>query len=300
MTTSESQIQPLSATSAAGAVVWRGSPEAPEVAVIHRPRYDDWSFPKGKRKPGEHVITAALREVHEETGLRVVLGRYLPPVHYLKDTRLKRVDYWLARAVAGEDRFQAGAEVDELVWLPVAQARRRLTYEWDLALLRAVTEGPLATTPLILLRHAWAGSRQEWRGDDTRRPLDRTGTEQALSLAGILAAYRPRVLVSSPSKRCVQTVRPYSLKSGAEIRRERALEETSYDPRRALAAALELLDAAEPAVLCSHGKVLPELIGEVCRERLGHRPRDTYLRKGAFAVLHHVAGRVVGVERYLV
>jgi 8-oxo-dGTP diphosphatase len=98
----------------------------------------------------------------------------------------------------------------------------------------------------------------------------------------------------------VQTVKPYSLKSGLEIRREELLDETCYDPRESLRLALSVLDAGDPAVLCSHGKVLPALIDGVCEQRYDGRAGDTHLRKGAFAVLHHAAGRVVGVERYIV
>jgi 8-oxo-dGTP diphosphatase len=187
--------------------VWRGAESDPEVALIHRPKYDDWTFPKGKLKPGEHVITGALREVSEETGLSIVLGRALPPIHYLKDGRLKRVDYWAARAVA-EGEPTAWDEVDSVVWLPLGQARRRLTYEWDAGLLRALTAVPLDTVPFLFIRHGQAGSRQEWKGDDERRPLDPVGQVQAQILAEALYGYRPAVLVSSTSKRCTQTVKP--------------------------------------------------------------------------------------------
>lgn len=172
---------------AAGAVVWRGDEDDPEVALVHRPAYGDWSLPKGKLKRGEHVIAGALREVREETGLEVVLGRALPPVHYMHGDRLKRVDYWLAHAL--DDRVAAdGDEVDEVVWLPIEEAQRRLTHRWDRGLLRAAGAAPLPTTPLILVRHALAGSRQEWKGDDDLRPLDERGRAQAEVLATVLGA----------------------------------------------------------------------------------------------------------------
>jgi len=268
---------------AAGAVVWRGEESSPEVAVIHRPRYDDWTLPKGKLKAGEHVIAAALREVTEETGLTVLLGRALPPVHYLSDGRLKRVDYWAAR-VGSDAGFEPGEEVDGLRWLPVDQARELLTYEWDAGLLRALTAAPLATVPLVLVRHGSAGSRNAWDGDDALRPLDADGRSQAATLATVLPAYRPRTLVSSPSRRCVQTLEPY----GTAIRTEPLLSEEGQDPDKTPALAREL---AGPAAVCSHGKVLPDLIHALSG-------KDVHLRKGAFAVLHRRGDQVVGVERY--
>ncbi|GAA2211310.1 NUDIX hydrolase [Nonomuraea monospora] len=272
---------------AAGAVVWRGAESSPEVAVIHRPHYDDWTFPKGKLKSGEHVIAAGLREVREETGLTVLLGRALPPVHYLSAGRLKRVDYWVARA-AGDDGFEPGEEVDELRWLPVEQARRLLTYEWDAGLLRALGAAPLDTVPLVLVRHGSAGSRSEWEGDDAARPLDTDGVSQAQTLATALPAYRPESLISSPSARCVQTLEPYAALTGAEIKMEPLLSEESQDPQKTPALVGKL---PGPAAVCSHGKVLPGLIAALSG-------KDVHLRKGSFGVLHRAGGQVVSVERY--
>lgn len=296
----EPHARPIDLIHAGGAVVWRGDPRAPEVAVIHRPKYDDWTFPKGKLKPGEHVIEGCLREVTEETGLRVVLGRALPPVHYLQRGRLKRVDYWVARVVE-YGSFTAGDEVDAMVWLPLDRARERLSFEWDTGLLRALTAAPLVTTPVLFIRHGTAGGRQEWKGDDDRRPLDEVGEAQADDLARILTGYRPTVLVSSPSRRCVQTLKPYALREGLEIRREKLLSESGYDARDSLRLALALIDSGLPTAVCSHGKVLPELLAGVCERRLdADRLGDTQLRKGAFAVAHHADGRLVSLERYVI
>ncbi|MBB2913348.1 8-oxo-dGTP diphosphatase [Streptosporangium becharense] len=278
---------------AAGAVVWRGPETAPEVVLVHRPKYDDWSFPKGKLKPGEHVVAAALREVAEETGVTVELGRPLPTSRYTKGGRPKRVDYWLARMVADE-HLADGNEVDRVAWLPVAEARRRLTYEADRGLLSAFDEAPPATTPLVLVRHGLAGDRHEWDGPDDERPLDETGRRQAGVLADVLDAFRPAELVSSPSRRCVQTLEPYAGRAGLGVRLEPPLSETRYDPRACLRLVSEALASDRSTVLCSHGKVLPDLIS-----RIDDRPGDTHLGKGAFMVMHHRDGRVVGVERHL-
>jgi 8-oxo-dGTP pyrophosphatase MutT (NUDIX family) len=122
---------------ASGGLVWRRGPRGLEVALVHRPRYDDWSFPKGKVGAGEDWEEAALREVQEELGLRCRLGHELPPVAYRDSKgRAKVVRYWMMEPLDGA--FAVSGEVDEMRWLPVDQARALLTYEHDRALLREV------------------------------------------------------------------------------------------------------------------------------------------------------------------
>jgi 8-oxo-dGTP diphosphatase len=121
---------------AAGGVVTRNN--ASEVLVVHRDRYDDWSFPKGKRELGESDEDCALREVEEETGLRCVLGEELPSTSYTDGHgRPKRVRYWLMEPVAGELAYRH--EVDEARWVTLGEARGLLTYERDVSLLDSVT-----------------------------------------------------------------------------------------------------------------------------------------------------------------
>jgi 8-oxo-dGTP diphosphatase len=123
---------------AAGVVLWRASPydDGIEIALIHRPRYDDWSLPKGKLKRGEDYAAAALRETREETGLECVLGEPLPTARYLVEGRPKEVRYWAARAGAGA--FEASREVDRVIWLPPVAARHRLTHDRDRPLVDAL------------------------------------------------------------------------------------------------------------------------------------------------------------------
>ncbi|MEU3610076.1 NUDIX hydrolase [Streptomyces sp. NPDC035033] len=127
---------------AAGCVLWRpaASGRGIEIALVHRPKYDDWSHPKGKRKPGESAAACALREVLEETGHRCELGARLPTVRYPAAGRPKEVDYWAARALGGT--FVPGREVDRLRWLPPEEARTRLTQPRDRELLDALLAPP--------------------------------------------------------------------------------------------------------------------------------------------------------------
>jgi 8-oxo-dGTP pyrophosphatase MutT (NUDIX family) len=119
---------------AAGGLVWRRGAEAPEVLVVHRPKYDDWSFPKGKLEPGEREEDAAVREVEEETGLRCRLERELGTTRY-RDARgrPKTVRYWLMTPVDGD--LAAATEVDEARFVPIAAAAGLLTYGRDRELL---------------------------------------------------------------------------------------------------------------------------------------------------------------------
>ncbi|MFF9487191.1 NUDIX hydrolase [Streptomyces sp. NPDC014676] len=123
---------------AAGCVLWRRSPVTGELelCLVHRPKYDDWSWPKGKLKPGEDPLAGALREVAEETGHTAVPAAELPSAHYLANGRPKRVRYWAAEAVSGA--FTPNDEVDRILWLSADEARRHLTEARDRALVDAL------------------------------------------------------------------------------------------------------------------------------------------------------------------
>ncbi|WP_354641794.1 NUDIX hydrolase [Kitasatospora camelliae] len=131
---------------AAGAVLWVPGPlrkdgvrrKKPRIALIHRPKYDDWSLPKGKLDPGEGWRAAALREVHEETGMRCALGPELPVQHYRAQGRPKEVRYWAAVPTGGA--FTPNREVDRLEWLPPRKAKERLTHPRDRILVDALLE----------------------------------------------------------------------------------------------------------------------------------------------------------------
>src|SRR4051794_23549160 len=183
-----------------------------DVLLVHRPKYDDWSFPKGKLDRGEHSTSAAGREVEEGTGVRIRLGVPLHDQHYPIRAGTKLVHYWVGRAVGDGDvsAYQPNAEIDEVAWFPVDKARRRLSYPFDVDTLAEALQQARKTRTLLVLRHSQARSRKAWRPDDRERPLLATGKHQADRLVPLLAAYDVRRLVSSSSTRCVQTLEPYA------------------------------------------------------------------------------------------
>ncbi len=290
---------------AAGALVWRPGARGPEVALVHRPRYDDWSYPKGKCERDEHMLLAAVREVEEETGLRIVLGRPLRPVLYRSGGRPKRVSYWVARC-AGTAGFVPGNEVDEVGWLPASEARKRLSYERDVALLDEFLAGPVRTAPFILLRHATAGRKRPSQVADLARPLDSRGTSDAKLIAELLACFAPIRVVSSLAERCVATVRPFAAGVGTPIELEPAFTTVAGDPvvtleqagQLAARRATELAAAGVPTVVCAHRENLPILLEAACSALGARPPRAAALPKGAFWVLQSAGGVLVSAEQH--
>ena len=239
---------------AAGGVIFRRRGGTLETLLVHRPKYDDLTFPKGKAIDGETDQETALREVAEETGLRCDLGPELVPTRYTDPQgRPKEVRYWLLRADGAESAFVPDDEIDLVLWLGVNDADASLTYERDRPVLRAAAD---LAQPLFLVRHAKAGSRQQWHGDDDLRPLSVKGLRQAEGI-GARFAERPLVAVlSSPSVRCVQTVEPLARLHDLEVRSVDWLREGTP----ASVARGEVLGLAGPAVVCSHGDVIAELV----------------------------------------
>ncbi len=282
---------------AAGAVLWRPRDGAatPEVAIIHRPRYDDWSLPKGKVDSGETEPVAAVREIEEETGFHAHLGRRLTTVTYPLDPGIKKVRYWAGRCVSGQ--FSVNDEVDELTWLPVDQAMKALTYAHDRKVLRRFAKLPADTQTVMIVRHATAGSRARYKGDDRKRPLDKHGRAQAESLVGQLLAFGAGDLFAADRLRCRQTLDPLAEELGAAIREEPELSEEAYaDNRKATRQRiLEIAATSANPVICTQGKVIPDLIEWWC-ERDGVRPDRSRNRKGSTWVMSLADGRLVAAD----
>jgi len=248
---------------AAGAVLWR---PGVEIAVVHRPRYDDWSLPKGKLEAGESIWLAAVREVREETGFSSVLGRYLGQRRY-PITRpvpaTKVVDYFAARAGSGS--FQPNEEVDALRWVPLAEADNLLTHEGDSEIVASFRSLPPDTATVALVRHAKAGDRASWHGSDELRPLSAAGWKQASVLRSLLPLFGVDRVHAAPLLRCVQTVQELADDLGTPIVEEPLLSE-SADISDAIARLLEIATSGGTPVICSQGGVIPDLISRLAHD----------------------------------
>jgi 8-oxo-dGTP pyrophosphatase MutT (NUDIX family)/phosphohistidine phosphatase SixA len=284
---------------AGGAVLWRPGPDGPELGLIHRPRYDDWSFPKGKAEPGEHILLTAVREVFEETGQRVALGRRLPSISYpLVSGATKRVQYWAGRALSereGGGHFEPNHEVDRLAWLSPAEARRRLSRPLDVTVLNAFLAASAATVPLVLLRHGAAERRSQRYPEDRIRPLSIKGHEQAGGLAELLQCFGTLQVVSSPAVRCVDTVRPYAGSQYMVIDIDPALSEAAHAaaPRAIGSWIRALIAEGEPTVLCSHRPVLDDMLAAVLAQAAPEKKAAQKAAAGRSAPPRRPAGAVL-------
>lgn len=286
-------------TQAAGAVVWRRDPvTGPAVLLVHRPKYDDWSLPKGKLEPGEDPLSCAVREVEEETGHRIRLDRPLPTQTYRTGGRPKEVRYWSARADQYPVPRPPDHEVDQVAMLPVADAIARLTHRHDVDLITALLRAPMATRTIVAIRHAHAEHRDTWPGDDRNRPLDHKGRNAAVRLVPALCALGVTSIVSSPAARCRDTVAPLAATLGLSVELDDGLSEEGFadDGGAAMLARAKTALDGEVTVLCSHRPVLPGLLKAVhasTRIRRGER-----LGPGEFVVVNHHDGVPVASERY--
>lgn len=273
---------------AAGSVVFR---PGREVLLVHRPRYDDWSFPKGKLDPGELAPVAAVREVAEETGLHVRLGPPLASQRYLAAGRGKTVHYWVGWTVGDSDvsGYLVNDEIDEVCWLPYDEAMAKLSYEFDRATLAEAAPLRKRTRAMVVLRHAKARSRTQWTHPDPERPLVALGHAQSQRLVALLAVYDATRIVSSSSARCVQTLEPYADATGWALEERAGLTEEAATVESVLEIVDELLAGPESAVICTHRPVLPtvwDVIGVP----------DASLEPAAILIVHHRGGQVIGTE----
>ena len=291
---------------AAGGVVWRrvdptDGETGVEVAVIHRPRYDDWSLPKGKVSVGESDLEGAVREVLEETGFHVRVGRGLGETRYVKSngsaTRPKVVRWWAMQAEEGA--FSATREVDDLRWLSLAEAADQVTRDTDREVLERFARGAAPTRTVLLVRHAPAGHSSDWVGDDRERPLDACGIEQADELVRLLSRFEVGSILSADVLRCTATVQPLADALGLEVQPEPLLSQVGYPGREDEAAALirRLGDAEHDAVACSQGEVIPDLVDRLATADEHVITRPVPSRKGStWALTIDGDGRLVAAD----
>lgn len=322
MTKTENVTKSAKSVYAAGTVPWRwvtdpnGDPQL-LVLLVHRTKQRDVSFPKGKLDPGESMPQAAVRETHEETGLRVQLGVALGLISYTMPNHSEKiVQYWAAQvtqAAALASTFKPNNEIQALEWVPAVRARERLTYEADRELydvfMRLAEPELIDTFSITLLRHAKAEPRSEATPVDRHRALAPAGTRQAETLAPILASFGPERIYTSTAKRCRSTVAPLAQLIGAESRERECLsqdfwEEGDLSSTRKFIG--KLVKRGRSVVVCSHRPVLPDLARELMLAS-GSVP-GAYLTEAAalppagFSVFHFSRERpgvgILGVETY--
>lgn len=278
---------------AAGAVTFR--PEG-DVLLVHRPQYDDWSLPKGKIDHGEYLARTAVREVKEETSVRVRLGLPLRTIGYMTDRGAKRVHFWRG-SVLEEQPFAPNSEVDAIAWVPPTEALKQLSYVDERHVLEEAMQTPV-TTPFLLVRHGKAMDRKNWSAKDTARPLTTRGRKQASDLTALFDAFDVRSVVSSASVRCVQTLRPYARQLRTEVETWAVLsEEHGVDHpkdvrklvKRLVASAIEHDSAV---AVCGHRPVLPTMF-----ESLGVEARHIVPGTAVVAQLDDT-GTVLATECY--
>jgi 8-oxo-dGTP diphosphatase len=283
---------------AAGAVLWRKSEKKKiEVLIIHRPKYDDWTFPKGKAEIGEPLIACAYREVLEETNIESAFGPYLGEVEYLTNDGEKKVSFWSAKVVK-EKEFKPNAEVDQLKWVEVTKVKELLTLDTDRKILEQFLQIELDTKPLILLRHAKAVTRDEWQGEDDDRPLDSYGQNQAKRLLAMYQVFNLEQIHSSDAVRCYDTV--VAIAKGLNIKLEVTgkLSESTFkkDKEKAFDYAKDLIKLNESVLLCSHNPILPKMLNKLTKKSEVDADEGKLLPADGW-VIHRIGKEVIQIDR---
>lgn len=282
---------------AAGAVLWRKSDKLKlEIAIIHRPRYDDWSLPKGKVESGESHISAGYREIQEETGYESTFGPEIGTVVYKLEGAPKEVRYWAAAATVktGTPNPQ---EVDEVLWLEPMKAKEKLTNKDDRAIVDFFLEFGADTFPIILLRHAKALKRTDWDGDDGDRPLEHRGQLQAKRLLPIYLPYGISEVHTSDSLRCIETIVLMARLIEKTPIFSADLSEYGYakDREAPLDYVQDLMNRGAAAIVCSHNPIIPKLVKKLVGKKY-FKSMDRELEPAQAIVLHCRAGEVIACD----
>ena len=283
---------------AAGAVLWRKSEKKKiEVLIIHRPKYDDWTFPKGKAEIGEPLIACAYREVLEETNIETAFGPYLGEVEYLTNDGKKKVSFWSAKVIKEKD-FKPNTEVDQLKWVEVTKVKELLTLDTDRKILEQFLQIEPDTKPLILLRHAKAVTRDEWQGEDDDRPLDSYGQNQAKRLLAMYQVFNLEQIHSSDAVRCYDTV--VAIAKGLNIKLEVTgkLSESTFkkDKEKAFDYAKDLIKLNESVLLCSHNPILPKMLNKLTKKSEVDADEGKLLPADGW-VIHRIGKEVIQIDR---
>lgn len=287
-------------TFAAGALLWREVDGQLQVAVVHRPHYDDWSLPKGKVDAGENLATTAVREIQEETGLQPQLGWLLGYVQYPVKERTKVVYYWTAEVIAGD--FETNDEVDELRWLTPEEAQATVSYDLDREVI-AEGAGLLqqgCDRRVILIRHAKAHDRQGWAGDDNLRPLAKKGRRQAELLVAELQGYGPTAIYSAEPVRCQHTAEPLAQDLELPVTVDERFGDLAYeqDPAEGARALMDIAQQAGPrsiTAVVSQGTAIPGII-EALLKPANVEIEDLRVKKSSAWVLHLAKDKLLGAD----
>lgn len=288
-------------TLAAGAVLWRGDladAESVEVACIHRPHYDDWSLAKGKLDPGESLIATAVREIKEETGYDIRLGKLIGKTVYPVKNTTKVVYYWTGEVTGGE--FEPNDEVDEIRWLPIADAMELMSYDLDREVL-AKAQKRFGTPPdarILYVRHAKAHDREKWSGDDNLRPLDKKGLRQSEMLVPLLAPFAPQRIFSAEPDRCQATVAPLADELGLEVSVDTRFGDEAWlanmvDAQRAF---MDVVALGGVSVICAQGETIPAMVAWLSSQGTLPIDGDIHAKKGSTWVLSFRDGQLTGAD----
>jgi 8-oxo-dGTP diphosphatase len=286
---------------AAGGVLWRLSVSgALEVALVHRPQYDDWSLPKGKLRHGEHPVVTACREVAEETGIQARAGKRLDIEHYATSLGPKAVEFW---AMHGPDSpFTPTAEVDRRAWMALPDARWRLRHRLDaymIGTLQTLADSTLTASTVLLVRNARAVPAGRGKGTEGDRPLGAGGRDQAEALRRALPAFGPSRLLSADGTRFADTMRPLGAELGLPVEPEPAFGEQEYaaSPSRGMARILEIAGAGGTSAVCAPGAVIRHLLVALAEDS-GLDVREYPAVKGSVWALFFSGRRLAAADYY--
>ena len=282
----------------AGVILWRERrPLELEVALIHRPRYDDWSFPKGSVETDENPLKTAYRECLEETGIDSILGSYIGDVTYEVTEGKKRIHYWMAKANRSITNFTPNEEVDQLAWTSIKEARHFLTHEDDKQLLTKFVRMERYSNVLILLRHGKAVKREEWFGEDTDRPLSHKGQMQSKKLSNLFQAYGITEIHSSDAQRCLNTAESIARELKIEMKATPMLSEDMYekDDNAAIDYVIQILKFNKNQIVCSHNPMFTDILFAFENHRDFSRNLPKLSPADAW-VIHHQGNRIISAE----